>query len=321
MPVFRHKGFFKRVVLFVFIVLVLLWGSFELNSWALKWSSKVFSDDVVTLATGSSLMAAGFNPELMPGSINVALAAEPFFVSYLKVRSLVENHANIHTVLFSYSLPELHRRKDYYLSGESAVTKELLDRLSYLNEGYNWRTLLQMKVGFLDYLEVFVRNRLFPNYALWYFVGYAQAHWTDCPLPYIGTYLPHQDIGSVDQVVQVEKQLRKYFPMDGEKPQLSEIDNAYADSLVNYCSKHNIQLYLVGFPIRHTIYAQIPKPYIDYFQEKQLEFGRKPNVTIVDLTLLDLDYYYFNDEMHLNNLGAHLVTKQVIMQMQKSALQ
>ncbi len=311
MPGSKDSKFFRRLLLFCFSSMGLLLVSYLINVRSLRSTAKLLSEDVRIVATGSSLMTAGFDPSFMEGSTNVALAAEPFFVSYLKIKSLVTHHPHIDKVLFSYSLPELNRRKDSFLNGKSALTSELLNRLSYMTDGFNLLQLKPLEVNLFSYLEVFIRNRVFPNYLLFCasFNGLGDG---SGQLPYLGEYLPHSDVGPLDELIDINRQIYKWFPVEDGKPDLSVIDNAYADSIVHFCSQKNIQLFLIGFPIRRCILSKVPADYLIYYNQKLSDYEQVPNVHVLNMTSIDLSYVYYNDPMHLNQKGAKLISKKIV---------
>lgn len=308
----KESIFFRRLLLFCFASLGLLLVSYLINVRCLRSTTTLLSQDVHIVATGSSLMTAAFDPNFMVGSTNVALAAEPFFVSYLKIKSLLEHHPQIETILFSYSLPELNSKKDAFLNGETALTNELLNRLSYMQDGFSLSQLKAFDVDVFSYLEVFIRNRVFPNYLLFCCASFRNSGEGSGQLPYLGEYLPHSGIGPLDELIDVNRYVSKYFPLEGGKAALSITDNAYADSIVWLCRQKNIQLFLIGFPVRRCILSKVPDDYLTYYNQKLSDYNQFSNVHILNMTSVDLNYIYYNDPMHLNRRGAKLISGKIV---------
>lgn len=298
--------FCKRSLVFLGFLGCVLFLSYSANHFLFKHSAKFIHEDVTVLATGSSLISNSLNPKCVPGLINVACAAEPLSVSYYKVREICGFHPALQTVVVSFSLPEISERKDFFFDGKDPITTELLERLSYLQNGYDLNHLNQFELDYFRYWESFIRNRVFPNYHYW--SKFMKIRNDNCLAPHIGGFIPQGNGFLVDELIDYSRWLRRFFPVRNSECLISKIDNPFLDSIAAYCSDQDLKLVVVAMPVRQALYRQIPSGYIAYHDSVLKKVQENDFVTVVNASNY-LSNEYFVDHAHVNGYGAKKMSR------------
>lgn len=294
-----------RFFLIIFLTIVVLFTSYSVNKSLLRNSYRFLSDSATVLITGSSIMSSGINPVYLNNAENIAHAAEPFYVSYYKIKDACSQKKNIDKVVISYSLPELNMRKDNFFDGDAPITIELFERMSYLDGGYSLRNFRAFNIDYFRYVESFIRNRVFPNYFYW---GHAiKGDYNRCEAPHIGDFIPTGSTHQIDEVINFEKWCERFFSTNNGRCDFANVDNHYIDSIVSYCNAKDLNLILISMPVRSKLYEMIPSGYINYHDSVMNSLRLQSNVTVMDEVHL-LQNEYFMDYIHLNEHGARKVT-------------
>ncbi|MBS2099061.1 hypothetical protein [Carboxylicivirga linearis] len=295
------KNINKRLIYFTCILLVLLMGSFYINAYYYKIKAYNIPTSTKTLITGSSLVANGVDPQYIPNSVNIALAAEPLCLSYFKLKDILNReHEGLNTVVVSYSLPDISYDWDNVFIQSKKVSGEMLKRIFSLENGPG--PLELGSIFPLDWFiasETYLRYRVFPNLSDW------SVYWSKNKHPgYIGSYLPADSYFRKDTVV-YEKFLRNHFPLPAitYQPVVGKM-NSYIDSIQNLINDHQLSLVTLGFPIVDTFNLAIPELYKSAFDNQLNKLNAQNSGQWQHFQFEIRDRSLFSDYLHLNKEGA-----------------
>jgi len=300
---------------FVLLLLgVLIIGSYKLNSRLFAKYGYESSDTTEILITGSSLVTLGLNPDLIPKSENIGLAAEPIVVSFFKLRDILNKKStSIKKVVISCSLQELVNQDKVFTKNKPMVV-EMFTRLSFLNKTITPNDLKGFDVDYFSYLEVFVRNRIFPNYAFysrWY--GNDSDSYEKENLLHIGGFQRSSAFNqrqTTQRKMDPKKYAQRHFSESCFKLNISSVNYGYLDSIANLCHKRNIELVAIGMPVSSELYDEIPACYKSYYYEKLSAFNMLPQCSFLDFSCSGKTEW-FSDLVHLNEKGASVFSLKV----------
>jgi len=311
---------FKSLLLF-FILGALSIGSYKINNYLIVEHGFALKDTTEILITGSSLVTLGLDPDYIPKSENIGLAAEPIVISFFKLRDILpDKHASLQKVVISCSLQELPNQDKVFNSNKPMVV-EMFTRLSFLKNMITLEDLKQFDVDYLSYVEVYIRNRIFPNYA--FFSRWMKQDRKDCDIEsllHIGGFQKNSSFNQRQvgrRRIDPKRYVSKYFPEDRSNDKISPINYQYLDSIAHLCHQRNIELIAVGMPVSKALYEEIPDSYRNYYNEKMKDFARLPQCRYVNLTHTAKNDW-FSDLIHLNEKGAIQISLMIKRELNKA---
>ncbi|MBL0127342.1 MAG: hypothetical protein IPP83_07735 [Flavobacteriales bacterium] len=246
-----------------------------------------------TVAMGDSHISNDIDADLLAGARNIALPAEPYLLTWYKLKQITTHH-RIDTLLLGFS-PNNLSDKDLALFREDTwATERLMVRIYPL---VPFCEALRLPLHRQTYLRT-----LFMRLCTWPRTAHAE---------YIGSFAPlkvpyHPDAGST---------LKRHFEDNaGQVAPVSDVGIAYLDSIVLRCRRDSMVLYLVGTPLHPTYRRGIPPALMaeyDALKHKYVAWG----VQVLDhINLYNTDSLFANSD-HLNAAGARSFTRLVSAEM------
>lgn len=302
------SDFFKRFSLFVATLVALLMGSYHLNKIIFKNYGFKVPPSKQTLITGSSLVTNGINPDFIDNSCNVALAAEPICISYLKLKDLLSTSHSVENVILSFSLLESSSsRWDGVFRNRKQVSMEMFARVSFLKESPGVEFFEPFKPDKLAYYEVYIRNRVFPAIPL----IIKALDLGSVSFPHIGGFIaemPNRRERVIDDL-DYSAISKKFFDSSRKSCDVSDINIMFLDSIVDLTYQKKVNLLLVGMPMHVELYNKIPKCNIAFYEEQKERLKKFQHVDFIDLSTYFKEHHFFSDYAHLNISGADSVAK------------
>ncbi|MBI9061370.1 MAG: SGNH/GDSL hydrolase family protein [Marinilabiliaceae bacterium] len=301
------KALLSKSLLLLFLFGALSIGSYKMNNYLIVRYGFALKDTTEILITGSSLVTLGLDPEHIPKSENIGLAAEPIVISFFKLRDILpDKHASLRKVVISCSLQELPNQDKVFNSNKPMVV-EMFTRLSFLKKMITLQDLKQFDVDYFSYLEVYIRNRIFPNYA--FFSRWMKQDKKNCDIEsllHIGGFQKNSSFNQRQvgrRRMDPKRYVSKYFPEDRRDEKISPVNYQYLDSIARLCQERNIELVAVGMPVSKELYEEIPESYRNYYKEKMKDLASLPHCRYINLTHT-AENDWFSDLIHLNEKGA-----------------
>lgn len=241
------------------------------------------------LISGDSHTRNALDPAVLGSATNISQYAEPYYVSYWKLKRLLEG-SSVQTVILGFAHHNISAFNDRKLSDETWST-ELFRRV------YMFGEVSSIEGIRVDRTELF-RTRL-KNLAL-------TPKWTHDA--YMGRFETWSRIDPKDP----DPAITRHFLGDG--PNLSEVELAYLDSIVDLTTRENIELILVSTPVHASYFNRIPDYFRSEFEAKTAELEAR-GVQVLDFTNLGASDDEFLNVSHLNAKGAsrfsHLISERI----------
>lgn len=306
------KKFVVKVVLFAILLGIILVEFYNINSRLIKETSFKLRDDVVTVITGNSTMQYGLNTQYLNFTENISVESEPLFMSYFKLKEILNNNHHIKNVVVPFSFLDVRRSRDSFLnfSDDDGLKKDLYSKCCCIHDLVPYSCLREFDVDDVMFAEVFIRNRVFLNFI--YFarklrcnnydrtylrhIGQFNKMWLDSLL-----YLNSYSVEYIDKAIEVK------FSGEG----LAQKYTSYLDSIANLCSIYNKLLIVVNTPNYPDFNRKIPDEFKLHYYEKLNRLKKSDNVLFFDYSDLIEDHALFWDETHLNWRGAEVLSKEL----------
>ncbi|WP_430936212.1 hypothetical protein [Saccharicrinis sp. 156] len=301
--------FFSKILKLCIIIAVLCSISFYFNDRLIKEYSYQCADSTEVLLTGSSLTSWGLDPALIKNSENISQRAEPNIINYFKLREILKQDNSINKIVISTGLQEMNFKGNVFY-GKKSVSSEMFSRLVSLREVVLPKELTVLNVDRLNYMEVFIRYRIFPhfNYIKRWLRG-AEKKGDSKDLVHSRGFVNGE--GSKYSTYNKKEYgsfIAEHFNSGDFNSRYNDINISYIDSIGELCEEKDIELILLAFPIRQEVYRLIPDCYHEYYENFKSNVIEKNNYKFIDYAHLG-DSTWFMDYVHLNWKGAGELSK------------
>lgn len=241
------------------------------------------------LATGDSHIGCGLDTMALPGMRNIALPAEPFLLSWWKIRRLAE-WGRIDTVVLGFgphNLSDLDHRR---FREQGWATDRLVMRMYPL---VPVAEALRAPIQRRTYLRT-----LFMQLCTWP---------RDSHRDYIGAFsgLRRSFAANADSALQ-----RHFYDDDGGLAPISRTALSSLDSIIGLCRRERMALILVSTPVHDSYRSRIPPPY-SAAHDSLTGVLRSQGVKVMLYPDLFSGDSLFADADHLNVRGAKLFTRRL----------
>jgi hypothetical protein len=244
-------------------------------------------EETEILISGDSHTRRALDPKRLGSAVNISQQAEPYVITYWKLRYLFRNHRPKY-LLLGFSQHNLSGFNDKKFSN-AAWSSEMFRRTYLIG---NYLSLKNIDVDYVELLMVFMREMcLFPHLGHYSFVG-----------NYINSN--HNNLSNPIQTIQ------RHFYFGGEKQGVSRLSLEYLDRIVSLCRKYRVIPILVGSPVHPKYYRVIPYDIKQYFSKIKEKY-RQQNILVLDYTDEVYDDDMFFDPDHLNAKGARRFTDKI----------
>jgi len=249
------------------------------------------NENVSAVILGDSHMMWSINDAKIPNLRNIALNAEGYKYSYLKLRRVLEQQPQVKQVYLGAGFHNLSGYYDDYIFGGS-----------FKFFAYRYLAVLSAE----DYVELFTKDPLeFLRLTKHSIVeGFKPGLKGQCEL--YGTF-PEEKQLQVYDPKSMEKRVQSQF-FDGEQLLGTSKSNLhFLKKITDLCEERGVALTLLNTPLHADYTARVPEP----FQELLLNSVTSHGVGYYDFSELKLpDAAFLPDGDHLNSLGAQLTSDQ-----------
>ena len=253
-------------------------------------SDDILIDQKNILIVGDSSLGAALDPKQLKSAQNICQNAEPYYLTYLKLKFLFDNNIKVDTIIIGFGRHNISNFNEYKLK-DKFWTDRMFNTTYLLAKG-----IINIQNIEIDYLRLFLiycRNMCLIPRSDHYkkFIGKFQGR-TGCK-----TLMNYQN--SIDRVF--------YYKDYG----ISELCISYLDSIVNISIKYKSTPILVSTPVPEAYYELIPSAIVeryDLIKANYLEDG----LQVIDLEIKSkYSKDYFQNEEHLNIRGARKFTSKI----------
>lgn len=240
------------------------------------------------LIAGDSHLQKALDPRRFVSAENTCQPAEPYVVTYWKLRYLFQRQAP-RVLLLGFSHHHISAFNDRKFWDAQWAT-EMFHRVYPIQD---FKEVKDLRVDCGEFFKIyFNRMCLYPRTDHFGFLG------GYCPAE--GTYLGN-----------IQAAIDRHFYFQGQPLGVSEKALRYLDAIVALCRRHGVEPVLVGSPVHPDYYARIPPAFKAHFEADKKRLGGQ-GVRVLDFTATAWADDFYLDGDHLNQKGAARFTDLVI---------
>jgi len=273
----------------MFAVLVLL-PNYLINQYRIARDIPQLANTRV-LVVGDSHAMCDINPDLIEGCKNISLPAEPYVMTYNKLKALLPRNRGIEIVILTFSFHSLSAFNDWKFYDERwadyllDVTYPIMSLNDLRDLPVSYRRFFHSR---LRNLFLFPRKDHHPRYFFVDFDGHAKGE-------------PTLETGDVAEVI------ARHYSYNGEPAGISQVAIAALDAMVHLAKACNCKLILVQTPLHRQYLVRIPEG-IRRAHSRVAERIAGMGVPILDFSEYRFEDEYYMDYDHLNRSGAAIFT-------------
>lgn len=286
------KKFVVNTATFILGIL-LFFGANALFNFSLYTLAPVAIKKQRVLIIGDSHTQQSLNPNLFHDAQNISLAAEPYVLTYWKLKKITESYRP-DTLIVGFGPHNFAKYHDFkFAAGADESWSTELFKRSYAIEHFNEIDTV-ISVDYLTYYKTLWKQICF----------YPRINHTN----YLGYYYSANATWDLNKWEPIIK--KQYLLENNEFGGLSHVSVRYLDSIVTLCQAKKITLVLAGSPVYKEYYDHIPTEIIHEFDSLKTKY--RQSAIIIDRVH---DFYpdsLYLDADHLNERGATRFTKEVM---------
>jgi hypothetical protein len=282
------KKFIIKITLFLAIPLFYFGGNMIINYYIYR-SQSVIIDNTRMLIAGDSHTQKGLNPDLFENAQNISQTAEPYILTYWKLKNIFKYYQP-DTLILGFAPHNISQFNDYKFSNEK-WSGEMFKR-SYPIE--NFKSIKNIiPVNHYDFYKT-----------LWKLTAFypKKTH-----VNYLGKYSNKKssDVSGWQSVI------KRHYYWNDKVLGVSELGVRYLDSIVKICQQQEIVVVLASHPVYNRYLDKIPPSIMkkynslkEKYEGHAIIFEQTQDIAYPDSLFLNAD--------HLNEDGAKRFTYELI---------
>ncbi|MFN2261836.1 MAG: hypothetical protein ABR595_07215 [Psychroflexus sp.] len=278
------RKFLFKIIIFT-LPLVLYFGMNSAINYGIYSNQKVDLGQLEVLILGDSHPQKSIDPELFSKAKNISQQAEPYVLSYWKLKKILESN-QLESLVLGFSPHNIAEFNDYKFSKEKWCSE--MFRRSYPIENYKSIDEL-VSVNYKSFYKTLWKETSF--------------YPTTEHQNFIGKYSKNESSDISDW----QKIIKRHYYWKNEQLGLSELSISYLDSIVKISNKHNIKLILAGSPIHEKYSNHIPEEVMKRFEDLKTKYQKQTIIFDRIQNHKYADSLFFNAD-HLNEIGAKKFT-------------
>lgn len=280
------KKFILTIISFIALLCCYFILIFVINLNAIE---KVNLGQYDTLIVGDSGLGASLNPNKLNSTQNICQNSEPYFITYLKLKYIIEKNVKLDTIIIGFGNHNISNYNEYKLIDEFWKNRMFNNYYLLANDIINIKDL---KIDYINFFLVYSRNM--------FLIPKSNHH-----KKFIGEY---KELIGQSESTNYQKVINKvYFHKDYG---VSELSISYLDSIVDYSNKNNITPILLSSPVPISYYNLIPSNVKERYHKLKQRYT-EDGIHVFDLTKSQNNSDFFYNEDHLNSEGSKIFTEEV----------
>jgi len=292
----------KRILLFLAFLGALLASISLLNRYLFNTYHYKVPENTTTVICGPSLLGCGVDPTLLPHSVNVSQSGEMYPMTYIKLREILEQNAEVDEVMIAFSPGMFTRKLERFLIDVPLFQKKIIDRLHPISapEDYKGWGLEEKNIwqNFFQYYSL-------PNWSYLKMLIGIKPKKKKSPFPYIGKFrrVPISVLHETEEEV-----LDQLAIKNSEEGAFSETQLEGVRDIIALCDSFDVRVILIGIPIYQKLIQMCPEDVVIRYKELRTEFRETDNVDVFEMSEYVLPDSMYYDASHLNLYGAQFTT-------------
>ena len=256
----------------------------KLNGYRVKPGTEI-------LLAGDSHISTSLDDRIIPHSVNMALPAEPYYLTFFKLRAVLQTNPGIRKVILGFSYHNLSAYLDSNLYGKKgeAITANYFLMLPHSDQWMLVRNFSgNLGPYFKEVLKSGSKNALKPagrqSFSGQFDNVFTSSHAVDSSMA---------------------KRVRYQYYSEGSLAGFSELNMAWLDSIVGLCKTQEVELIFLNTPMHARYRSDIPAP----FQKRYHDMLERYGLPVIDLEADTMeDDRYTPDGDHLSAKGAREIS-------------
>jgi hypothetical protein len=264
------------------------------------------------------MAGCGINPAFFDDAVSLSSDAEPFVLSYLKLKDVLPESHSLETVILSCSYPEIFLREDDFFKNNRSLAIVLFRRISFYNDLPSFRYFRPFTDNPILYYEAVIRNRILLLQALRIYGRGGLER-----VPHIRGYQHvniRLDSGFVDKDDGKVNVDYKHYSEEYDNSLIKNEwnDLAYIDSIIQFTQEKDLRLVLVAMPVNSNLFNVVSDECKGEFKLIKHRFSQYEHVKFLDFTNLIEDPSFFKDHVHVRPFGADSISKVIYSHINKN---
>ncbi|HTN68762.1 MAG TPA: hypothetical protein VLZ33_04800 [Dysgonamonadaceae bacterium] len=281
---------FKRLLILavIFIILLVLF----LFATTLKAKSFKVNDDITEIYLGDSHVRYAINDKLLTHSLNLGNSSESTYLSYFKLRQILNKNPNIKKLNLGFSYHNISKYYDDYTFGKysNSVAPNYFYILPYEEQ------LKMMKRNFKR-VTLFLAHVLKSGIKSWFNKNTFEGGYENS----------YTDVVAIE--ASMDERLKLQYYTSDKLQSFSLLNITYFNKIVELCKDKNIKLVLLNTPMHSYYRPKVPKK----FTEKYNSIVSSKNLKVIDLTRLEMSVNCYQPDGDLvSKQGALETTKEIV---------
>lgn len=282
----------KKFIIKLFVFSILPIAYFGINVLVNRYiylNEKVGLKKSSILIIGDSHPNCSLNPDLFNDAQNISQGGEPYVLTYWKLRKILKE-IEPDTIIIGFSVHNFSKFNDLKFS-DKRWAGNLFTR-SYTFESFS-ELDDRVEVNYSQlYRTIWKETGFYPKQNQVNFIGKPSKRNTS-------------HIGDWEKVIH-----HHYYDKD-KILGVSEVAEAYLDSIIGVCEERNMIPILINSPVHESYYNKIPEVNLSMFDKMKAKYDAK-GIKIIDKSQSEFpDSLYLNAD-HLNFDGATLFTREIL---------
>ena len=247
-------------------------------------------DNCKILILGDSHVQKSLNPCFFNAAKNISQSAEPYFVTYWKLKKLLHTNKTIDTLLLGFSFHNISAFNDKKLIDPS-WSSEMFYRIYPIEE---FETLNGIEIDFWEYFKILAREMcLYPK----------KNH-----INYIGCYgnSRRSDISDYNTSI------KRHFYYNNNNVGISTTSIDFLNKIITLCRDSKINNILITSPLHKEYLKRIPSNFTQEYLKLKNELTTNNGVPVLDFSSIVLNDTCFLNSDHLNESGARIFSNMVM---------
>lgn len=281
------KKFILKVSIFLLILVSFFSINYVLNQLIIRNTVVNINNEI--LFVGDSHIQNALNPKFLPGSINIAQPAEPYIITYWKLKNILEFNQRVKIVVLGFAPHNIAKFNDYKFSDPKWMS-EMFNRSYTIQEFSSIKD--KVSIDFKEFYKVvFKKTSFYPH----------KNH-----LGYIGSYSNSTRNKTNDSEVAIGR----HFYYKSIYPEVSETSINYLDSIVKFVSNKQKTLILINTPVHESYANKVPQK-VDRVYHNLVDKYKNEEIIVIDKYRASYNDSLFLNSDHINEYGATKFTKEL----------
>jgi hypothetical protein len=252
-------------------------------------NEKVGLEKSNVLIIGDSHPNCSLNPDLFNDAQNISQGGETYVLTYWKLRKILKE-IELDTIIIGFSVHNFSRFNDLKFSNKK-WTGNLFKR------GYTFESFSELdgrvEVNYSQlYRTIWKETGFYPKKNQVNFIGKPSKRNTS-------------NLGDWEKVI------HHHYYDDDKVLGVSEVAEAYLDSIIRVCEENKMIPILINSPVHESYYNKIPEANLAMFDKMKTKYEAK-GINIIDKAQERFpDSFYLNSD-HLNASGANVFTEEIL---------